>query len=138
MPTTYKADKTQSTVQARGGIDITSITGTFTVSANLGANDVVEMVKIPKGATVQEVIVSASASVAATSTGEVGDGDDTDRYVSSGSIGQGAASLSRLNNAAGHGYTYTAEDTIDIKFTTQTTPTTGAVLKLTAIYTMQS
>ena len=135
---TYQSDKTVSTVQARGGIDITSVTGTFTVSANLAANDVVEMVKIPKDATVQEVIVSSSASVAATSTGEVGDGADTDRFVTSGSIGGGAASLSRLNAATGHGYKYSAEDTIDIKFTVQTTPTTGAVLKLTAIYTLQA
>lgn len=135
---TFTSDKTVSTVQARGGIDITSVTGTYTVSANLAANDIIQMVKVPKGATVQELIVSASASVAATSTGEVGDGGDTDRFVSSGSIGGGAASLSRLNAATGHGYTYTDEDTIDIKFTVQTTPTTGAVLKLTAIYTLQS
>jgi hypothetical protein len=137
MPT-YKADKAAATVQSRGGIDITSVTGTYTVSANLAASDVIEMVKIPAGATVQEVIVSASASVAATSTGEVGDGADTDRFVASGSIGGGAASLSRLNAATGHGYKYSDEDTIDIRFTVQTTPTTGAVLKLTAIYTMQS
>lgn len=135
---TYQSDKTVSTVQARGGIDVTSVTGTFTVTANLAANDVIEMVKIPARATLQELICSASASVAATSTGEVGDGSDTDRYITSGSIGGGAASLSRLNAATGHGYTYSADDTIDIKFTTQTTPTTGAVLKLTAIYTMQA
>lgn len=135
---TYQSDKTVSTVMARGGLDVTSITGTFTVSANLAANDVIEMVKVPKDATVLELIVSASASVAATSTGEVGDGGDTDRFVTSGSIGGGAASLGRLNAATGHGYKYTSEDTIDIKFTTQTTPTTGAVLKLTAIYTLQS
>lgn len=134
---TYTSDKTVSTVQARGGVDLTSVTGTYTVSANLAANDVIQMVKIPAGATVQEVIVSASASVAATSTGEVGDGDDTDRFVASGSIGGGAASLGRLNAATGHGYKYSSEDTIDIKFTVQTTPTTGAVLKLTAFYTLQ-
>ena len=134
---TYQSDKTVSTVIARSGLDITSVTGTYTVSANLAANDVIEMVKIPARATVQEVIVSASASVAATSTGEVGDGSDTDRYVASGSIGGGAATLGRLNAATGHGYTYTSDDTIDIKFTVQTTPTTGAVLKLTAIYTLQ-
>lgn len=135
---TFQADKTAATVQARGGIDLTSVTGTYTVGANLAANDVIEMVKIPAGATVQEVIVSASASVAATSTGQVGDGADTDRYVTSGAIGSGAASLSRLNAATGHGYKYTSDDTIDIVFTVQTTPTTGAVLKLTAFYTMQS
>jgi hypothetical protein len=135
---TFQSDKTVSTVQARNGIDITSVTGTFTVAANLAANDIVEMVKIPARAIVQEIIVSASASVAATSTGEVGDGADTDRYVTTGAIGSGAASLGRLNAATGHGFTYTSDDTIDIKFTVQTTPTTGAVLKLTAIYTLQA
>ena len=135
---TFQSDKTVSTVQARNGLDITSVTGTFTVSANLAANDVLEMVKIPARATVQEIIVSSSASIAATSPGEVGDGADTDRFITSGAIGSGAASLGRLNAATGHGYTYTSDDTIDIKFTVQTTPTTGAVIKLTAIYTLQS
>lgn len=134
---TFDSDKTVSTVQARGGIDITAVTGTYTVGANLSANDVIQMVKIPAGATVLEVIASASASVAAISTGEVGDGGDTDRYILSGDIGKAGASLSRLNAATGHGYKYSSEDTIDIKFTVQTTPTTGAVLKLTAFYTMQ-
>ena len=137
MPT-YKADKTVSTVQARGGIDLTSVTGTYTITANLAAADILEMVKVPAGAMVQEVIVSGSASVAGTSTGSVGDGADVDRYVTSGALGSGAAFLTRLNAATGHGYVYSAEDTIDIVFTTQTTPTTGAVIKLTAFYTMQS
>lgn len=135
---TYTADKCAATVQARGGIDVTEVVGTYTVSANLAANDVLQMVKIPAGATVTDVTVGASAAIAATSTGEVGDGSDTDRYIASGAIGSNAASVSRLNSAAGLGYTYTSEDTIDIKFTTQTTPTTGAVIKLVAKYTMQS
>lgn len=137
MPT-YRANKVASTVQARGGIDLTSVTGELTVSTNLAANDILEMVKIPAGATVQELIVSVSASVASTATAVVGDGADTDRFITSGALGQGAASLVRLNAATGHGYLYTAEDTIDIVYTAITTPATGAVIRLTAFYTMQS
>lgn len=135
---TLTTSKVASTVQARAGIDITSVTGSYSVSSNLAANDVIQMVKIPAGATVLEIIASASASIGATATAEIGDGSDTDRFVTSGTFGQGAASLTRLNAATGNGYTYTAEDTIDIKILTMATPATGATITLTAIYTMQS
>lgn len=134
---TFTADKVATTIMSRAGIDVTCVTGTYTVAANLGASDIIQMVKVPKGATVVEVVASTSASIAATSTCEFGDGGDTDRFIASGGFGSGAAALSRLNAATGHGYTYTDEDTIDFKTTVQTTPTTGAVIKLTAIYQMQ-
>lgn len=39
-----------------------------------------------------------------------------------------------MNAATGHGYQYTADDTIDLLTTTQTTPVTGAVIKLSVQY----
>lgn len=133
--TTFQASKVASTVQARGGIDITSVTGEFTVSSNLTTNDIIEMVKIPAGATVLEVIFSSSASVGSTGNLAVGDGGDTDRFITSSAVT--AAALLRLNAHTGHGYRYTADDTIDVLAASIATPATGAVLRLTAIYTFQ-
>ncbi len=135
---TYQSNKVSATVLHRAGIDVTSVTGEYTVSSNLATNDIIEMVKIPAGARIIDVIASASASVGATATAVVGDQSDTDRFIASGQLGQGAAQLSRLNAATGNGYQYSAEDTIDITYTSIATPATSGVLKLTALYTMQS
>jgi len=134
MPT-YQASKVASTVQARGGIDITSVTGEYTVSTNLATNDIIEMVKIPAGATVLEVIFSGSASVGATGNLAVGDDGDTDRFITSTAFT--AAALARLNAHSGHGHRYTADNTIDVLAVSIATPATGAVLRLTVIYTLQ-
>ncbi len=133
---TLTASKVASTVQYRVGLDITSVTASYTVSANLTTADVIQMVKIPKGATVLEVIFSSSASVGATGNMTVGDGDDADRYITTTAVT--AAVLARTNAHTGHGVLYSADDTIDITAASIATPATGAVLKLTVIYTMQS
>ena len=133
MPT-YSASKVASTVQTRGGIDITAAYAEYTVSTNLATNDIIEMVKIPKDATVLEVIFSSSASVGSTGNLSVGDGVDPDRFITSSAVT--AAALFRLNAHTGVQYKYTADDIIDITAVSIATPATGAVLKLTVIYTM--
>lgn len=132
---TFQSSGVASTVQARGGIDITSVTRQFTVSSNLTTNDVIEMVKIPAGATVLDVILSSSASVGSTGNLAVGDGGDTDRFITSTAFT--AAAFARMNSHAGHGHRYTADDTIDILAASIATPATGAVLRLTVQYTFQ-
>lgn len=132
---TFQSSGVSSTVQARGGIDITSVTRQFTVSTNLTTNDVIEMVKIPAGATVLDVILSSSGSVGSTGNLAVGDGGDTDRFITSTAFT--AAALARMNSHAGHGHRYTADDTIDILAASIATPATGAVLRLTVQYTFQ-
>jgi hypothetical protein len=136
MPT-YKTPGVAVTEQARAGIDITSQTESLTISTNLAASDILEMVKVPAGATIQEIICATTGSLGATSTVEIGDGGDTDRFFAAANFGNGAAGLVRLNVAGGHGYKYTSEDTIDVRIATNATPATGAVVTMTVIYTMQ-
>lgn len=136
MPT-YRTPGVAATAQARAGIDLTSQTQSLTIGTNLLASDILEMVKVPAGATIQEIVLSTTASLGATSTVEIGDGGDTDRFFAAANFGNGAAGLVRLGVAAGHGYKYTAEDTIDVKIATNATPATGAVVTMTVFYTMQ-
>ena len=136
MPT-YRTSGVAASEQARAGIDITSQTESLTIGTNLAASDILEMVKIPAGATIQEIVLSTTASLGATSTVEIGDGGDTDRFFAAANFGNGAQGLVRLDRAAGHGYKYTAEDTIDVRIATNATPATGAVVTMTVIYTMQ-
>ena len=135
MPT-YTASKVATTVQSRAGVDITSVTASYTIAVALVTSDVIQMCKVPAGATVQEVIFSCSASVGGTANLSIGDGGDTDRFITS--TAHTAATLTRLNAHTGHGYLYTAEDTIDVAAVSIATGTTATVVTLTVIYTMQS
>lgn len=137
MPT-YTANACASTVQPRTGIEVLSVTATHTVATGLAAADIVQLVQVPSGACIQEIIVSCSGSLGATLTAEFGDGGDTDRFIASGTFGQGAGSLAKLTAITGNGYVYTADDTIDMKVNTAATPTTGVVITTTVIYSMQT
>lgn len=137
MPT-YLMDVAATTVPAKHGIETVTAIGTLTVGTALVASDIIQGVKVPKNAVIQDLIVTASASLGATLTAEVGDGGDTDRYIVSGTLAQGAADFKRMAAATGHGFTYTAEDTIDIKINTAATGTTGAVVKMSVQYYVPS
>lgn len=137
MPT-YSSSGVASTVQPRASLETVTVSRSYTVSSNLATSDVIQMVKIPAGATIIDLIASASASVGATASATVGDGNDVDRFITASQLGQGAAQLVAMNAATGHGYKYTADDTIDIRYASVATPATGAVLTLTVTYTMQA
>lgn len=83
---TYYSDNCSTTtiVQPKTGQETITVVGTYTVTANLAASDVIQMVKVPANAIIQDVIASTSASIAGTSTCQFGDGADTDRFISSG------------------------------------------------------
>lgn len=134
--TDYTANAVASTVQPRAGIDVVSVTTEHTVAVALVANDTLSLVQVPKGACIQEFIVSCSGSLGSTLTAEFGDAD-TDRFIVSATFGQGAASLSRLNAHTGHGYVYTTDDYIKMKVNTAAAGTTAVVIRTTVIYSMQ-
>lgn len=131
---TYNADMVSTSKPAKHGLETVCVVGTYTVGANLAQNDIIHMVKIPAGAVVTEVVAATSAALGQTCTAEFGDGDDTDRYISSANFGNNAATVARLSNAAGAGFVETAEDTLDMKVTAIGTPTTGAVIKVAVFY----
>lgn len=133
---TFTTTKTAAGVQARGGIDLTSVTGEFSIPSGFATSDVVQMVKIPKGALIQEVILSSSAAVGATANLSVGDSGSSARFIASTAFT--AASLARLGVHAGHGFVTTADGTIDVAAVSIATPTVGTVIRLTVIYTLQS
>jgi len=134
MPT-FQSSKVAATVMARSGLDTTTVTGEIAIPTGFATNDVLEMVKIPAGATVLNCILSSSAGVGATANLAVGDGGDTDRHITSTAFT--AAALARSNAHTGHGFRYTADDTIDILAVSIATPTVGTVVRLTVEYTMQ-
>jgi hypothetical protein len=144
MATTYSADKVAATVQSRAGIGMEAVFETFEASVALIINDVIQMVKVPVGATILEILLGVDDLDSGTDvTLSVGDGSDVDRFIEAATIGQGGGVVrlgQGVTGAAAAGcmnYEYTAEDTIDIKVIAAPTGGTGT-LKLAVIYTMQS
>jgi len=92
--------------------------GTYTVpSGDLEAGDTVQMVWVPKGAVIIDVILTCTNGTVASMTIDVGDGADPDRYIDG--VDGSAAFITSLSSAGdtandGVGHEYTAADTIDI------------------------
>lgn len=95
--------------------DVRVATRTYEAAA-VAQNDVIEMIDVKKGWTVLDVVLDFD-NLGANSEVTVGDGGDTDRFITA----QATTSAGKvsLNSAAdvGRGYEYTADDTIDIKVT---------------------
>jgi hypothetical protein len=145
MATTYSSSKVASTVQSRGGLDITSAFATYEAAVALVIDDVIRAVKIPAGATIQEIILAVDdLDTGSTLTLDVGDGTTADRFIAASTIGQGGGVVrlgQGVTGAAAAGcanYTYTAEDTIDIKVKAAPAGGGTGTLNLTVFYTMQS
>lgn len=78
-------------------------------AAALPDGDIVEMVQVPKGAVIVELVVDYDAMGANTAI-TVGDGAAANRFITT--TATTSAGIVRL--LAGRGYKYTADDTIDI------------------------
>lgn len=118
---------------------VNSVSATYTLTAALALNDVIQMVKIPAGARILQVLLAADDLDTGGSPAivlDVGDGGDTDRFIDGATIGQ-SGGVAALNSQVGFDYTYTADDTIDVLV--QVAPATGATsgvdVHLTVFYT---
>lgn len=104
----------------------------------ISAGDVWQMVKVPSGAVVCDLAfaIDAAAAQSYTLTG-IGDGNSANRFVASQSavISQSV----RMSLPAGFGYSYSAEDTIDLTWGTVTSGTAAtAIVTLVVSYTVQN
>lgn len=116
--------------------------GTYEITAALVISDVIQMVRVPAGAYIQEVILQSDDldTAGPAIVLDVGDGTTTDRFIDACLCAQVAANdvACRTNQMDGVNYLYAAEDTIDV--IVATAPTTGATsgtITLTVIYGMQ-
>jgi hypothetical protein len=138
--TTYASTNAGSGVQPRSGVGITAVFGSYELlSAVALTNNVFQMVKIPQGAVILEVILATDDLDSSTGLVlDVGDGTTHDRFISGQTTVGRATGVCRLDQVDGLGYQYTADDTIDVTLHTQPSgaQTTGTI-NLTVIYTMQ-
>jgi hypothetical protein len=139
MASTLTAAKVASTVQAKEtNQNLVAVVSTYELAAALVVNDVIQMVKVPLGAQIVNVLLATDDIDSGGSPAivlAVGDGTTADRYIKGSAIGQtgGVAKLGDGVTAAtaadSLGYVYTADDTIDVKVTTApaTGTTTGTI-----------
>lgn len=131
---TFTSSQVGSGVSPRAvHVGLNTVVGKYSTSTALSAGDVIQMVKVPLGATVTGVTASGGAYKQYTFT--VGDGNSTARYMAATSGGPTAV-VTTGTALAGHGYTYTAEDTIDIVTTVATSATGTGTATLIVQYTM--
>lgn len=135
---TKTAAAAQTTIQPKGlRVGLVAVTSTYSISAagtSLSAGDVIQMIKVPAGATVVSLMVSSNYSGDAAFT--VGDGLDDDRYISRRSAS--VAMLPVYVNTISAPYTYSTDDTIDIDVTAASITTLGGNFFLTAIFSMDT
>lgn len=139
---TLKSNKIAAKAPARDlPSGVLAVVGTYALSAALALNDVIQMVTVPAGATILNVILATTdldTNGTPTIALTVGDGSDADRFITASTVGQ-AGGVANLNASTGAGYKYSATDTVDV--TVATGPATGATsgtVSLTVLYTMDA
>ena len=140
---TFTSSQAASTVNPRTcDGNVCAVAAVYEISAALVASDVIQMARVPAGATILQVILQTDDldSAGPAIVLDVGDGTTTDRFIDACLTAQVAANdvACQINQVDGHNYVYTAEDTIDV--IVATAPTTGATsgtIRLTVFYHMQ-
>ncbi len=142
MASTFLSAKAAAGVQPHESVDgVNCITATYALTAALVDEDIIQMVKLPKGSRVIDLVLSVTdldTNVSPAIILEVGDGADVDRYIDASTIGQtgGTVRLGSGITTNTQAFTSTADDTIDVHV--ETAPATGAAtgsLTLSVTYT---
>lgn len=126
---------------ARAGIgEVVSVTESFAflAASHNTINNIFEMVKVPKGAVILDVILASTDLETGGPTGSlaVGDGTTADRFIGTNTLVQ-AGGVARMDKPGGMGYEYAAEDTIDLKLIAAATTPADGTISLTVLYAMQ-
>lgn len=109
-----------------------SVKHTFSPAQSSG--DIIQMMPIPKGAHIHDVILCTDGLGGGALTVTLGDGNSATRYF--GSISTNTATVFRVSAGAAIGYSYSAEDTIDLVVGTATSASAGTSMRLTVFYSM--
>lgn len=130
--------KVASGIQPRADIYTDTVYGTIEATA-LSTNDTVEMVKLPKGATIIDAIMATDdldTNATPTLVLDLMLKTDGQVLISGSTIGQGGG-VARLDQVNAVGKTLTADDTVQVKATTGAATGATGTINVAVIYTMQ-
>ena len=108
----------------------------YTLAVAGSTGDVIQMVKVPNGAIIARVAASIFSHDGVL-TVNIGDGNDTSRYGASIVLSGTAITVTSLP-ARGLGYSYSAEDTVDIQIAGVSAASANGILTLAVTYTNQN
>ena len=134
--TTFTSSDISAGVQPKGlrvGIVASSVVYSFT-AVSLTAGDVIQLVKVPQGATVVGMYLSATTSAGSIT---IGDGVDTDRYHSGYqmSVSAGVSGMTGIYVP----YTYSTDDTIDATVSASVSMSlANGAINFTVLYAMDT
>jgi hypothetical protein len=134
------ATRTPSRIDGRGLVHQVCA---YSVATAFGASDVLQLFTVPAGAIILDGGVASGGTQGANNDAvfTVGDGGDTDRYIttSAGLVLRTGGGVVRFTALAGFVYEYSAEDTIDLLITTVGTgQTTGGYVTGWILYAMNA
>jgi len=96
--------------------NLQGVIGYFPLTASVVIDDVIQMVKVPLGATVIDCILETGA-LGTNVLAEVGDDLDANRYITVTDHAAAALTRKKQTDKVGVPHTYTAENTIDVTIT---------------------
>lgn len=135
---TRTSDKVTNTGTVPKGmrVGLVSATAVYSVGAglSLSAGDVIQMVKVPKGASLVYMALQGGSGDALIT---VGDGGDDDRYMTGLTMGSNSTVIRTMNTqAAALPYIYSVDDTIDIAVSTVSVGTITGGFAMRCIFSM--
>ena len=132
---TRSSSKVAAGTPAKGlSVGLVAVTATYSVAAatSLSAGDVIQMVNVPKGATVIYVALSGGSGDALCS---LGDGVSDTRYLAYSSMGSVTSVVRTITlNASNVPYVYSTDDTIDVFVSTVSVGTITGGFNLTILF----
>lgn len=132
---TKTASKCAAGVQPKGlSVGLVAVTSVYSLTSSNSAGDVIQMVKVPKGAT--PIYVAVSGAGTGVGSVNVGDGVSANRYINN--YLNSATSVTQAINTNYTPYTYSVDDTIDITVSAVSVGTVAGAFVVTAIFAMDT
>lgn len=137
--TTYLSNKAQPGVQPKFNANgVTAVCASYAFATAPSLNDLVQMMTIPAGATILDVILDSDdldSNASPTIKFDVGDGTTAARFIAASTVPQ-AGGVAHASVAASTDYTYSANTPLYVKVNTAAATFQAGTVRLTALYTM--
>lgn len=133
---TFTASEAQAGIQPKGNrVGLVAVTSFWSVVGSISTGFVVQMIKVPVGAT--PVMGWVGNSNAGQATVQVGDGNSPGRFYAEATLSAAQGMVAFLSNATPAAlYTYSVDDTIDITISRVSVTTLGGAFYMTCIFSM--
>lgn len=128
---TLTANKASAGVQPHGiRVGLVSTTATFSANGSMSSGDVVQMIKVPQNS--QVVYLWTGYQLSGVGSIVIGDGVDTDRYLTATAASAGVGPFSAMPQALVP-YTYSTDDTIDVIVSMSVNVSSGAIYMIAVV-----